>query len=141
MKHLFANCATVGMVLSIMMVAVSCRKGSQKPTPPAPPRTVRYTLYTEQNFSTDNHTITFELWMRRKGDGRPLFDSSLASMKISEIPDKAHAIVIDKVVPPGNNDVDIQLAFLYTIQDVGFSWYLDSARAGELSHTIEYSFK
>jgi len=79
--------------------------------------------------------------MRRKGDGRPLFDSSLASMKISEIPDKAHAIVIDKVVPPGNNDVDIQLAFLYTIQDVGFSWYLDSARAGELSHTIEYSFK
>lgn len=141
MKHLFANCAAVGMVLSVMIVAVSCRKESQKPTPPDPPRTVRYLLYTTENFSTDNKLITFELWMRRKGDGRPLLDSFLAPMKVSEIPDKAHAIIIDKVVPPGNNDVDLQLAFLYTIQDVGFSWYIDSLKVGEPSHTIEYSFK
>lgn len=137
MKYPFKPVTAI-IILSILIATGSCKK---EYTPPETPRTVRYKLYTEENFAGNDRMITFELWMRRRNGTTPLYDSLLAPMKISEIPDKAHAIVVDKVVPPGNNDVDIQLEFVYTIQNVGMSWYIDSLKIGEPSHTIEYSFK
>ena len=118
---------------------LSCKKDTKPPTPPPAPRNVRYILYTTENFSDDNKLITFELIM--KNGQKVLFDSTLASMKVSEIPFKTAAIVVNKSVPAGNENADLMVGFLYSIQDVGNSWFLDTAKAGNPLKIVEYAFK
>jgi hypothetical protein len=135
MKHLPANLL---FCLILLTPALSCRKDTQTPVP-VPARTVRYILYTQKDFSGENGLITFELTM--KNGSRVLFDSSFAPMKISEIPGKTKPIVVDKAVPAGNENADLVVGFLYSIENVGNSWYLDTSKAGNPLKTIEYSFE
>lgn len=120
---------------------LSCKKDVKTPAPPpqSTARTVRYILYTTEDFSTDNKMITFELVMRN--GQKTLFDSTLAPMKVSAIPFKTNAIVVEKSVPAGNENADLVAGFLYSIQGVGNSWFLDSVKVGNPLKIMEYSFK
>jgi hypothetical protein len=133
MKHLVANLfAAVALIPAIP----ACKKTAH---PPAAPRNVQYILYTSTNFTGNNGQITFELIMK---NGRTvLFDSLFTPMNISDIPDKAHAIVVNKLVPAGNEGADLQVGFLYAIQNVGNSWFLDTCKAGDVLKKVEYDFQ
>src|SRR5579871_1151809 len=126
MKHPFS---TLTLSLAILAtVAASCRKSYTKfnppPTTPVPTRTIRYILYTLQDFRNNNDSIAFSLRMTSKHG--VLFDSALAPMRISEIPDKPHEIAIDRVVPAGFEKDTLTVGFDYKIKNVGESWFLDT---------------
>ena len=124
--------------LLLLLACFGCKKDS-KPPVPAQPRNVRYILYVKNPFPDDDKLITFDVIMKN-GD-RVLFDSAFAPMKISAMPDKEHAIVVNKPVPTGNENADLVVGFLYTIENVGFSWHLDTARAGNPLKIAEYPFE
>ena len=101
-------------------------------------RKVRYELYTEEDFTGDQHNIQFSLFI--KNAGKTIFDSSLATMKVEEIPDSIHKIVIEKFVP-GNDASTLTVGFTYQIENVGISWYLDTFPAGDTLKLLQYRFK
>jgi hypothetical protein len=127
--------------LSIFLISfvlvVSCKK-DQPDVKSNPPRKVRYELYTNEDFSDDQKNILFSIFIR---DGiKTIFDSPLATMKISDIPDSNHRIIIEKWVPD-NNASTLVVGFDYQIENVGMSWYLDTFPAKDLSKVLSYSFR
>ncbi|WP_431211572.1 hypothetical protein ACQ86N_38010 [Puia sp. P3] len=94
----------------------ACKKDHYNPPPP---RTIQYQLYTDQDFSTDQHTITFRLTIH--GRNNVVFDSALAPMLIRDVPNKAHQLVFQKLVPPGFDKDTLVVGFVYDIKDVGES--------------------
>ena len=125
----------------LTIIIASCRKDHNPlcdTHKPAPIRKVRYELFTKENFADDQHNITFNLFMRN--DRRNLLDSPLATMKISAIPDSLHRIIIEKPVP-GNDTSTLVVGFTYYIENVGYSWYLDSFPATDTFKLIRYSFR
>ena len=130
---------TLGFLcVAFTMIFAACRRHVEVP----PPRTIHYILYTKEDFAGDNDTIRFRLRMQTTGvTGRVLFDSSIAPMRISEIPDSLHRLQFTKTVPPGHDHDLLVVGFVYDIDHVGESWFLDSSLAGASSKTVEYSFR
>ncbi|HEY6899552.1 MAG TPA: hypothetical protein VI233_02870 [Puia sp.] len=140
MKHLSL---TFFATLALMALG-GCRKECQCPKEDPLPktRTIEYRLYTKENFSTDNHEITFNLYLRSNhGYGTKLFDSALTTMLISKIPDQAHQLVFHKTVPAGFEADTLTAGFTYYIKDVGYSWFLDTIGPRTSSKIIDYSFR
>ena len=129
-KHLFW-----GWILPALCLAAACKKHA---TPPAP-RTVNYVLYTEKDFSGNNDTIRFEIVM--KAGSTTLLDSPLAAMTVAQVPHQAGKIDITKTVPETYRNADLQVGFLYSIDNVGSSWFLDSSKAGNLQKVVTYKFE
>jgi len=100
-------------------------------------RKIRFQLYTDKDFSNENSVIKFSIFIRDAHT--TLFDSSLAPMKLQDIPDAAHKIVIDKMVL-GDNNADLAAGFHYEIQNVGHSGYIDTSRAGNELKVVDYAF-
>jgi hypothetical protein len=100
-------------------------------------RKIRFQLYTDKDFSNENSVIKFSIFIRDAHT--TLFDSSLAPMKLQDIPDAAHKIVIDKMVL-GDNNADLAAGFHYEIQNVGHSGYIDTSRAGNEFKVVDYAF-
>jgi hypothetical protein len=119
----------------VLIVAFSCKKNNIAP----PLRTVTYVLYTDRNFSNDFDTIRFRLLM--KAGDQTLLDSSLAPMTIAQVPGPTGRITIQKTVPESYRNRDLLIGFIYFIDNVGESWYLDTSRAGNISKTVEYNFQ
>jgi hypothetical protein len=61
-------------------------------------------------------------------------------MKIKDIPDSNHRIIIEKLAPD-NDTATLVVGFNYQIENVGFSWYLDTFRAGNTFKLLRYSFR
>lgn len=126
--------------LVVLVSILSCKK--QYPTayetPPGIERKIRFQLYTNQDFSGNTSIINFSLFI--KNGNTNLFDSALAVMKIKDIPDAAHKIVIEKTVTTNGNS-DLAAGFRYEIQDVGNSWYIDTSKAGNPFKIIDYAFQ
>ena len=131
-----------GFVLAAaMLVVTACSKDhyhypdhGQK----SPLRKVRFELFTKEDFSGDKHNITFSLHMHNHD--RKILDSALATMKVEEIPDSLHKIVIEKFVP-GNDTATLVVGFEYYIQNVGYSWYLEEFPAKDTFKLLRYSFR
>jgi hypothetical protein len=128
---------------ALTIIAVSCKKdhpdtGGSHNTPPA--RKVRYELFTKEDFSDDSLDITFTLFMEDRNTDIRIFDSALATMKISEIPDSLHKIVVEKLVP-GNDTATLVVGFDYYIHNVGYSWYLDTFPSLDTLKLLRYSFR
>jgi hypothetical protein len=121
----------------IFLSGTSCKK-DPLPSAQAPIRIIKYQLYTNIDFSGNNDTIKFSLFMRNRT--RTLFDSALAPMKISEIPNATNKIIFEKIVPD-NDGSELSVGFLYSIEGVGNSWYLDTVKAGETFKVIDYAFQ
>ena len=113
----------------------SCKKSqSQQP----PPRKIQYVLYTNRDFSDDEGIIHFTLLMKQ--DTRVVWDSLLAPMKIKDIPNSSHKIVVEKTVPD-NITSDLVVGFLYEIENVGYSWSLDTCSANDTFKIVEFPFQ
>ena len=102
-------------------------------------RKIEFVLYTDKDFSNDNHTIIFKVSIK-KSTNQVLWDSTLASMKIKDIPGPAHKLIVNKLVP-GNDPSLLKVGFYYTIKDVGNSWYLSAFNIGETFKVVDFIFQ
>ena len=135
MKILFSS----AFVLLILALA-SCKKTypASETIEPGIERTIRFQLYTNQDFSGETSIIRFSIFIRNAHT--TIFDSSLAMMQIKDIPDAAHKLVFEKTVT-GNGNSDLSAGFHYEIENVGYSGYIDTSRAGNVFKVIDYAFQ
>ncbi|MFI5162543.1 MAG: hypothetical protein ACHQHN_14785 [Sphingobacteriales bacterium] len=136
MKHFFPSAL---LILALICLVTSCKK--EKPVnPPATAsyRTLRFILYTNQDFSGNNENISFALHISN-AQSTIKFDSTVFSAKVKDIPDKAHQLVFEKKIP--DDGTAVAADFFYTIENVGMSWYLDTCAANEKTKVIEYPFQ
>jgi hypothetical protein len=132
--------------LFILCVAMAVAGSACKKQTTAPPndgtgtqRQVQFSLYTDKDLSADNNFITFKLSIQNSSS-TTLWDSTLAPMRIKDIPNLANKLEFVKWVP--NNDPSLlKVGFYYTIENVGNSWHLDSFNAGETLKKIEFNFQ
>ncbi len=84
------------LLLTVIVIIVSCSKQYSSVTVNRQDkdRIIRFQLYTNQNFSGNTSVINFSIFIRTVN--RTLLDSSLAQMKLEDIPDAAHKLVIEK---------------------------------------------
>jgi hypothetical protein len=61
-------------------------------------------------------------------------------MKIKDIPDSNHRIIIEKIAPD-NETSTLVVGFNYQIETVGYSWYLDTFPATDTFKLLRYSFR
>jgi hypothetical protein len=102
-------------------------------------RKVQFQLYTTNDFSNENDSIFFKISII-KPRNQILFDSMLAPMKIKDIPNRAHKLIIDKVVP-GNDPSLLKVGFYYTIKNVGSSWHTEPFNAGKTFKVVDFNFQ
>jgi hypothetical protein len=130
------------VITVLVFVTGSCKKEYTVPqenhNTPGPSRTVRFELYTNKDFSGNPEIIHFSLHM--KNDRKFIFDSLFVTMKVEDIPDSNHRIVIEKAVP-GNDTSTLAVGFYYEIEGVGISWYLDSFPATDTFKLVRYPFQ
>jgi hypothetical protein len=127
------------LIVAAICLTTSCKKEKSTPAPTTPvaTRTLRLILYTDKDFSTDEYNISFALHI---SDGYTApFDSTVVSMKIKDIPDKAHQLIFEKKVP--DDGKMLTAGFTYAIENVGYSWHLDTVAANEKMKVIEYPFE
>ena len=129
-------------VIMGMAVAGSCKKDQIDPsvmkTNPNPVRKVQFELYTDQNFAGNKGAIQFRVEMKKADD--IIFDSAMATIKIEDIPNFDHRIMIEKLVP-GNDTATLAVGFRYTIENVGISWYFEEFEANDTFKLVRYSFR
>ncbi|MFD2873186.1 hypothetical protein ACFS5N_11945 [Mucilaginibacter ximonensis] len=133
MKKLFILSITT---LAIAGSITSCKKEGA-PSKSLDARTVKFKLYTDKDFSGDEHNITFSIFI--KDGSTHLFDSTYATMKIKDIPKAANAIITQKTIHASNNTLTV--GFIYEIQGIGVSWHLDTLTAGQKSKVVDYNFQ
>ena len=121
----------------LLLIVVSCKK-DQPNAKTNPPRKVRYELYTNEDFSGDQKNILFSIFIRN--GQKTIFDSPLAAMKIKDIPDSNHKIIIEKLAPD-NDTATLVVGFNYQIENVGFSWFLETFPAGDTVKVLRYPFR
>ena len=103
------------------------------------PRKVRFELYTDKDFSSDNLPITFTLSIKNSA-GKVLWDSTLATFPLSKIPDLAHKLVIEKLVPNDDQSV-LKLIFGDYLENVGYYWRLDDCNPSDTLKVFSYNFQ
>lgn len=128
-------------IFTIACIAVSCKK--QQPQPPAASatQTVRFILYTNEDFSTDNDTVSFALTIRNnanKTNSRTIFDTTLATIRFKDIPGPANKTVIEKTVP--NDGSILKAGFIYT-DKFGVGSHFDTVSTNEKLKVLEYPFR
>ncbi len=129
------------LCILIVLIATSCEKQvvCLSSNCLSVPRKVQFVLYTDKDFTGSQDSISFKVSIQNTVN-QVLWDSTLAPMKIRDIPDLAHKIVVEKTVSANEISV-LKAGFFYTIQNVGASWYCDSVKAGESLKIINYNFK
>ena len=118
---------------------MSCKKNYSPPGKgQSIERKVLFELYTTKSFAGEQQLVTFKL---RMSDGpNTIWDSTLAPMQLKDIPSLANKITIEKKVP-GNSNAQLVTGFIYTIENVGISWYNEVFNAGEQNKTVSFDFK
>ena len=127
---------SIVLAFTLILCSVFCKKDHGAATPP--PRNVQFQLYTTHDFSSAGDEM-IDFTMIIHSGMQDLWDSALPPMKVKDIPGVANKIVVEKQVP-GNNTGELLVGFLYTIEGVGQSWNLDTAKAGETFKVIAYDF-
>ncbi len=121
----------------LLILIVSCKKDLSEKIA-TPQRKIRYELYTNEDFSNDQKNILFSIFIR---NGRKtIFDSPLAAMKIKDIPDSNHRIIIEKIVPDSAMST-LAVGFNYTIENVGMSGHLDTFPLNDTFKLLSYPFR
>lgn len=100
-------------------------------------RTINFNLYTEKDFSNENGNITFAILIRN--GSKTLLDSTVAAMKIKDVPKLANKLTFAKTLTTTN--AELRVGFKYTIENVGYSWHYDTFAANELHKEMNFSFK
>jgi hypothetical protein len=124
-------------IFALFLLITSCTKKIEVVPVSTLTRTVRFNLYTDQDFSTDNHNITFSLFVRNHT--KTLLDSAVVTMKVKDIPKIGNKLVFEKKIV--DDDSDLVAGFTYYIENVGYSWHLDTIAKGQNFKLIDYSFR
>jgi len=134
------NFAISILILSAIIIGSSCKKyeSNYMPIDPNVPRLVQFVLFSNNELSNDNSTITFTLAIK-KTNGDVLWDSVLTPIKIKDIPDLDHSLFVEKYVP-GNDSSLLKVGFLYTIDNVGNSSFTEPFEPGETLKKIGFNF-
>jgi hypothetical protein len=126
---------------AMAIVISSCRKIAMTEafTRPAVSRTIQFSLYTSQNFSIYNDSISFLLRIRN-ANGQVLWDSTLPKMRIKDIPKFENRILVEKAVPDADSSV-LKVGFVYTVDNVGISWYQDTCHKSTAVKVMSFDFR
>ncbi len=130
------------IILWIMALVISsCKKTAMTEalTGPAVSRTIQFSLYTSQNFSIYNDSISFLLRIRN-AKGQVLWDSTLPKMRIKDIPKFENRILVEKAVPDADSSV-LKVGFVYTVDNVGISWYQDTCHKSTAFKVMSFDFR
>jgi hypothetical protein len=132
----------IPVLIVIMSLVMSCNKDQTSPggnnAINSPVRKVRYELFTKENFAGNTENIQFIIFMRIAQ--KTIFDSPLAVMKLKDIPDSGHRIIIEKLVPD-NDTSTMAVGFEYQIENIGMSRYLDSFSSFDSFKLVQYPFR
>ena len=125
--------------VTIVFTVTSCYKPHHYPLPnPNPERTIQYELFTESaDVSKDNHDIIFSLFIE-KANGGPIWDSSLATMKIKDIPFLPNKLVAQKII---SDTGLLRIGFRYIIVDIGTSGLVDTIHANATFKNVSLNFR
>ena len=129
------------LCVSTILIGTSCKKQKtdQVHNSPGVIRKVQFILYTDKDFSSNSDIITFKLSIQNSTN-QTLWDSMLTPMKIKDMPNVAHKLVVEKVVP-GNDASRLKVGFYYSIENVGNSWHVDMFNAGETFKIVDFNFQ
>ena len=122
------------------MIGTSCKKytSDYMPGTPIVPRLVQFVLFSNNELSNDNSSVTFTLAIR-KPSGEVLWDSILAPMKIKDVPTLDDPLFVEKHVP-GNDPSLLKVGFFYTIENVGNSSFTVPFEPGEILKKVGFNF-
>ena len=142
-----------GLIVLVISSVISCIKQPevQMPASNEVARKVQFILYTDKDFSDDNNTITFKLSIQTINKQVPmgpglkpttevLWDSTLAPMKIKDIPHLAEKLIIEKTVTAKESSL-LKVGFYYSIENVGNSQHFDAFNAGETFKILDFNFQ
>ena len=129
------------LIASIILIGTSCKKYTSEyiPINPKVPRIVQFVLFTNNELSNDNSSVTFTLAIK-KPSGEVLWDSILAPMKIKDIPTLDQPVFVEKYVP-GNDLSLLKVGFFYTIENVGNSSFTVPFEPGETLKKVGFNFR
>lgn len=130
----------ISLVLALSIGLLNSCSKDPVSTAPVKPRKIQFQLFTSGSFSTDFNMITFTLSIK-SADNSISWDSVLAPMKINEIPNEANKLQWEKTVPNDDGVKTLAVGFLYDIQNVGNSWYIDTCSAGDTLKIVRYDFQ
>ena len=130
------NIFTVFALTGIILISWSCRK--HPVAPQLVERNIQFVLYTNKDFSSDEDNITFSVFAR--DNDKTLLDSAITTMKMKEISFNKNNIIIEKKIFT-DAATPLLAGFVYEIEHVGVSWYLDSIPAGINNKTINFAFE
>ena len=106
-------------------------------------RKVRYELWAADNFAGQKNNITFRILMRNDRTRKVYIDSSLATMKLDEMPDFDHRIIIEKFVP--NNDTATLsvgiVNFLEGPPTASSAWRFEDFEKGDNFIAMKWAFR
>ena len=138
LKRLFAF--FIFGVVSIF-IETSCNKNSTNPNEgqAKTQRKIQFILYTTADFSDDESNISFSVSIQNS-QNQVLWDSSLAPMKIKDIPDLAHKLLVEKTFADDGNEI-LKVGFNYSIENVGYSWFYDTCSVGETFKQVNFDFQ
>lgn len=127
--------------ITALLNIYSCKKEtSQLETPPiaGAPTKFRFYLYTSSDFSEYNSMINFKMNIRNNQD--LIVDSSLVTMRVKDIPNEANKLVFERTVW-SNQPGTLKAGFVYTLENVGISWYFDTCPVGTAEKIVDFNFK
>ncbi len=128
------------LVLAVVSLIISCKKAKPQPIP-ASAKTIKFVLYTNEDFSDDEDTIRFALTIRNNVgtiNSRSIFDTALALMRIKDIPGPGNKIVISKTVP--DDGTLLEAGFIYSTK-FGVGSKFDTVSTSEKLKVFEYPFQ
>ena len=129
----------VTLVFTVIISVFSCSKENNH-TPDSPQkRNVQFVLYTDTTFPNENSLITFTLSIANASN-KTLWDSMFLPMQLKDIPDLPHRIMVTKTVPDNDTSL-LKVGFYYTIENVGYSWKLDTFSNRAVFKSIEFNFR
>jgi len=129
------------LFLTATTLILSCKKEKPQPVPGSSTKTIKFVLYTNEDFSTDEDTIRFALTIRNNAGtikARSIFDTTLMLMKIKDIPGPANKIVISKTVP--DDGTLLEAGFIYYTR-FGVGSRFDTVSTNEKVKVFEYPFQ
>jgi hypothetical protein len=132
---------TISSIFTTACVTISCKKQARQPHASSSTQTVRFVLYTNEDFSKDDDTISFALTIRNNTgtiNSRTIFDSTLATRRFKDIPGLSNKLVVERTVP--NDGSVLTVGFIYTDR-FGVGSHFDTVSTNEKLKVFEYPFR
>jgi len=135
------RCLTFLSIFTGACITISCKKQNPQPPAAASTQTVRFVLYTNEDFSNDDDTVSFALTIRNNTgtiNSRTIFDSTLATRRFKDIPGPSNKLIVEKTVP--NDGSVLTVGFIYTDR-FGVGSHFDTVSTNEKLKVFEYPFR